>query len=127
MPQDLLQYPPYNIGDIKPAPTLNMPQAPRGGGAAASASGGLAAGGAIAQGAAGLLGAYNAWESGKLAEKEYEQALKDYQAAKQRQEEIDQINLSQMQLGNVFSGGEFANKLRQQDVAAGQYYQDIGV
>lgn len=115
----------YTLPDVGYGPgqgpaIQQAPQAPSGG------SSGLATAGAVASGAGGLLSAYNAWEAGNLAEKEYEQALKEYQAAKIRQEEIDAVNMQQMQLGNVFAGGEYANKLRQQDLRSSQSYQDIG-
>lgn len=69
---------------------------------------------------------YNALSAADQAEKNYEEALRQYEEQKKRQEKLDAINLEQLKLGNLFTGGEYANKLREQGGATQNYYQSIG-
>lgn len=70
---------------------------------------------------------YNQLSASDQAEKQYEQALREYEEQKKRQREIDQINKQQMMLGNAFTGGEYANKLLEQSGTTQNYYQNAGV
>ncbi len=83
------------------------------------------------EGGLGLLGtgmqAYGTYQQGQQAQKQYELAVRAWQAEQDRQQRMDEDNRQQQLLSNVMAGGTYAQGLTKnaQD-AYGTYARQVG-